>query len=134
MVCLRNISVDTLHKGDTEDNNNNNNKNNQNADTNVHISSAVTMSIQQDIMYKKCYVSSATELNYILLKFSRRTQHYSCHPRLPTNKPFNNTTADIQAFYKIHHLQDLTNPSTHYATLVTSTHQWIERSSFQHKD
>jgi hypothetical protein len=25
MVCLRNISVDTLHKGDTEDNNNNNN-------------------------------------------------------------------------------------------------------------
>jgi len=23
-VCLRNISVDTLHKGDTEDNNNNN--------------------------------------------------------------------------------------------------------------
>ena len=24
MVCLRNISVDTLHKGDTEDNNNNN--------------------------------------------------------------------------------------------------------------
>jgi hypothetical protein len=27
MVCLRNISVDTLHKGDTKDNNNNNNKN-----------------------------------------------------------------------------------------------------------
>jgi hypothetical protein len=26
MVCLRNISVDTLHKGDTEDNNNINNK------------------------------------------------------------------------------------------------------------
>jgi hypothetical protein len=25
MVCLRNISVDTLHNGDTEDNNNNNN-------------------------------------------------------------------------------------------------------------
>ena len=24
MVCLGNISVDTLHKGDTEDNNNNN--------------------------------------------------------------------------------------------------------------
>jgi hypothetical protein len=23
MVCLRDISVDTLHKGDTEDNNNN---------------------------------------------------------------------------------------------------------------
>jgi hypothetical protein len=28
MVCLRNISVDTLHKGDTEDYNNNNNNNN----------------------------------------------------------------------------------------------------------
>jgi hypothetical protein len=28
MVCLRNISVDTLHKGDTEINNNNNNNNN----------------------------------------------------------------------------------------------------------
>jgi hypothetical protein len=34
MVCLRNISVDTLHKGDTDDdddddNNNNNNNNNK---------------------------------------------------------------------------------------------------------
>jgi hypothetical protein len=33
MVCLRNISADTLHKGDTEDddddNNNNNNNNNK---------------------------------------------------------------------------------------------------------
>jgi hypothetical protein len=37
MVCLRNVSVDTLHKGDTEDddddddddNNNNNNNNNK---------------------------------------------------------------------------------------------------------
>jgi hypothetical protein len=28
MVCLRNISVDTLHKGDTEDNNNSINNNN----------------------------------------------------------------------------------------------------------
>jgi hypothetical protein len=34
MVCLRNISVDTLHKGDTEDNNNNNNKNNNNNNNN----------------------------------------------------------------------------------------------------
>jgi hypothetical protein len=25
MVCLRNVSIGTLHKGDTEDNNNNNN-------------------------------------------------------------------------------------------------------------
>jgi hypothetical protein len=28
-VCVRDISVDTLHKGDTEDNNNNNNNNNK---------------------------------------------------------------------------------------------------------
>jgi hypothetical protein len=28
MVCLRNISVDTLHKGDIEDDDNNNNNNN----------------------------------------------------------------------------------------------------------
>jgi hypothetical protein len=30
MVCLRNISVDTLHKGDTEDNNYDDNNNNNN--------------------------------------------------------------------------------------------------------
>jgi hypothetical protein len=32
MVCFRNISVDTLHKGDTDvdDNDNNNNNNNNN--------------------------------------------------------------------------------------------------------
>jgi hypothetical protein len=30
MVCLRNISVDTLHKGDTEDDDDNNNNNNDN--------------------------------------------------------------------------------------------------------
>ena len=29
-VCLRNISVDTLHKGDTKDDDNNNNNNNNN--------------------------------------------------------------------------------------------------------
>jgi hypothetical protein len=29
MVCLRNISVDTLHKGETEDDDNNNNNNNK---------------------------------------------------------------------------------------------------------
>ena len=34
MDCLRNVSVDTLHKGDTEDNNNNNNNNNNNDNNN----------------------------------------------------------------------------------------------------
>jgi hypothetical protein len=35
MVCLRNISVDTLHKGDSEGNNNNNNNNNNNGKATV---------------------------------------------------------------------------------------------------
>jgi hypothetical protein len=30
MVCLRNISVDTLHKGDTDDDDEDNNNNNNN--------------------------------------------------------------------------------------------------------
>jgi hypothetical protein len=34
MVCLRNISVDTLHKGDTEDNNNNNDDDDNNNNNN----------------------------------------------------------------------------------------------------
>jgi hypothetical protein len=42
MVCLRNISVDTLHKGDTEDNNNNNNNNNNNSLVTQQVSKAVT--------------------------------------------------------------------------------------------
>jgi len=29
IVCLRNISINTLHKGDDDDNNNNNNNNNK---------------------------------------------------------------------------------------------------------
>jgi hypothetical protein len=37
MVCLRNISVDTLHKGDNEDNDNNNNNNNKETTENSHI-------------------------------------------------------------------------------------------------
>jgi len=37
MVCLRNISVDTLHKGDTEDNNNSNNNNNNNNTSVVYL-------------------------------------------------------------------------------------------------
>ena len=39
IVCLRNISVDTLHKGDTEDDDDdddNNNNNNNNTHQNTH--------------------------------------------------------------------------------------------------
>jgi hypothetical protein len=35
IVCLRNISVDTLHKGDTEDDDNSSNNNNNNNNVNT---------------------------------------------------------------------------------------------------
>jgi hypothetical protein len=38
MICLRNISVDTLHKGDTEYNNNNHNHNNNKLVKNMKLS------------------------------------------------------------------------------------------------
>jgi len=53
MVCLRNISVDTLHKGDTEDddddddddNNNNNNNNNNNRHGTLEIGACLYLHI-----------------------------------------------------------------------------------------
>jgi len=41
MVCLRNISVDTLHKGDTEDDDDDNNNNNSWNITHITESTAV---------------------------------------------------------------------------------------------
>jgi hypothetical protein len=35
MVCLRNISVDTLHKGDTDDDDDDNDNNNNNNNNNI---------------------------------------------------------------------------------------------------
>jgi hypothetical protein len=37
MVCLRNISVDTLHKGDTEDDDDDDDDNNNNNNNNIII-------------------------------------------------------------------------------------------------
>jgi hypothetical protein len=37
MVCLRNISVDTLHKGDTEDDDDNNTNSNNNNNNSVEV-------------------------------------------------------------------------------------------------
>jgi len=37
MVCLKNISVDTLHKGDAEDNNSSSSSNNNNNNNNNNI-------------------------------------------------------------------------------------------------
>jgi len=36
MVCLKNISVDTLHKGDTDDDDDDNNNNNNNNNNRHH--------------------------------------------------------------------------------------------------
>jgi hypothetical protein len=45
MVCLRNISVDTLHKGDTndDDDDNNNNNNNNTCSTNCKYRTAAML-------------------------------------------------------------------------------------------
>jgi hypothetical protein len=37
MVCVRNISVDTLHKGDTEDDDDDNDNNNDNNNNNNNV-------------------------------------------------------------------------------------------------
>jgi len=49
MVCLRNISVDTLHKGETEDNNNNNNNNNNNINNNKEFMYRDTTNVEPEI-------------------------------------------------------------------------------------
>jgi hypothetical protein len=51
MVCLRNVSVNTLHKGETEDNNNNNNNNNNNrlGPSGVRIPAGGKLSFLQEI-------------------------------------------------------------------------------------
>jgi hypothetical protein len=50
MVCLRNISVDTLHKGETEDDDddNNNNNNNNNNNTSYYVPIRSTISVEGD--------------------------------------------------------------------------------------
>jgi hypothetical protein len=52
MVCLRNISVDTLHKGDTEDDNNNNHNNNNNNNIIVIISPSDSVTRRDSILFK----------------------------------------------------------------------------------
>jgi len=53
MVCLRNVSVDTLHRGDTEDNNNNNINNNDNK-ANTGTSDIRTMNTYIRIVATQC--------------------------------------------------------------------------------
>jgi hypothetical protein len=45
MVCLRNISVDTLHNGDSDDDDDDNNNNNNN-NNNKHTSESANVEIQ----------------------------------------------------------------------------------------
>ena len=61
MVCLMNISVDTLHKGDTEDNNNNNNnKLNKKASAGVH-TKVLVFSIASSLTYNFTFISTYFE-------------------------------------------------------------------------
>ena len=60
MVCLRNISVDTLHKGDTEDDdddddddNNNNNNNNRYLDYSVLVCNTVACLLGVYVLEKR---------------------------------------------------------------------------------
>jgi hypothetical protein len=46
MVCLRNISVDTLHKGDTEDDDDDDNDNNNNNNNNTHTAGSADVKVQ----------------------------------------------------------------------------------------
>jgi hypothetical protein len=62
MVCLRNISVDTLHKGDTEDNNNNNNKD----DCNKIIFSCVQLALVRQTGYLQFGMSLKSVLRLVL--------------------------------------------------------------------
>jgi len=63
MVCLSNISVDTLHKGDTEDdddeddnNNTNNNNNNNKCVISVSCSVVTTGPSPKSVQDRECYL------------------------------------------------------------------------------
>jgi cadmium resistance protein CadD (predicted permease) len=72
MVCLRNISVDSLHKGDTEDNdddnddddNNNNNNNNVYFVVNVYCASNME-NIKSMDTFVNCRLTQPTQLNVV---------------------------------------------------------------------
>ena len=55
MVCLRNISVDTVHKGDTEDDDDDNNNNNNNNNTGT--SDMSTMNSNTRIAATQCFLA-----------------------------------------------------------------------------
>jgi hypothetical protein len=55
MVCLRNISVDTLHKGDTDDDDNDNDGNNNNNNNN-------NLDKKRSMEMRKVFILGATRL------------------------------------------------------------------------
>jgi len=76
MVCLRNISVDTLHKGDTDDdddddddddnNNNNNNNNNNGLAEVIHQKLAEAAELTEDkSLYYKYTPANVLENNHL---------------------------------------------------------------------
>jgi len=57
IVCLRNMSINTLHKGDDDDDNNNNNNNKQNA------AQVIPIVITSKGIIPKSLLQSLTRLN-----------------------------------------------------------------------
>jgi len=55
MVCLRNISVDTLHKGDTEDDDDDDDDNNNNNNFNFHIQAICLILTPSYDIYARCF-------------------------------------------------------------------------------
>jgi hypothetical protein len=77
MVCLRNKSVDTLHKGDTEDNNNNNNNNNNHhhhhhhhEETTDHLNSGCPVLAKNEYLFRHDKVQA--HLHHSICKESTR--------------------------------------------------------------
>ena len=83
MVCLKNISVHTLHKGDTEDNNNNNNNNVMWVeiwDINEPISSGICL-VQTSLQFR--YLSSERTPGscYVRVMYSETYSLIFCKPK-----------------------------------------------------
>jgi hypothetical protein len=73
MVCLRNISVDTLHTGDTEDNNNNNNNNNNKGLYDLHLSPNIILAIKSRKLKWAVNVARIGEIRSVHTGFGRET-------------------------------------------------------------
>jgi len=86
-------------------------------------------------MYRKRYVSSATELNYVSRHSSPEERTITAVSLIfPLRTHLPTLLLTFKHFIKYITFNISQTCQLHYVTLVMSTHQWIERSSFQHKD